>query len=1123
MPTPFTHLHTHSHYSLLNALPKIDDLVGEAKKLGMNTLALTDNGNLYGAIEFFKACKKKEIKPIIGVDFYVAVRTRKDMQAGIDNKRTRLVLLAMNETGYKNLIQLVTISNLEGFYYRPRIDRELIAKYHEGLIAISPSFSGEIIQALKGKNEEKAQEWSNFYRSIFGDRFYIEITRHPEINGHEPGMRSLIDFARKESIPMMAAHDVYYLKPDDRFARETLVRVNSHIDSSEILSDNEEDDFSFITSERAEELFHDLPEALENTVKIASLCNLELTLGKWVFPNYIVESGLNADDELRRFVYEGFARRNVEQTDLIVKRAEYELTVIKNKGYSPYFLVVADLLRFARENGILTNIRGSVSGSMVTYLAGITNINPLVYEIPFERFLNPDRPSAPDIDMDMADDRRDDMIEYTRQKYGRDKVAQVGTFGTMAARGSVRDVARALGFAYDIGDRISKLIPMGSQGFPMTIERALDETPELKAAYDSEPDTRRIIDMAKKIEGCARHIGVHAAGVVIAPDHLTDYTALQFDPKGEGKIITQYDMYSIEEAGLLKFDFLGLKNLTIIADAIERIRKIDGSVINVDTIPIDDKETFEMLARGETADLFQLNGDGMTRFLKELKPSTIHDINAMVALYRPGPIQFIPEYIARKHDPSLIEYLDPALEHILKKTYGILVYQDDLLMMARDLAGYSWIEVDKFRKAVGKKIPEEMAAQKEKFIKGCITNSKWSEKKAKEVWKWIEPFAAYGFNKAHSVSYGRVAYITAYLKAHFPEIYLSAVLTSEQGETDKVAETIAECKRMNIPVLPPDVNESFSQFTVVRNQEQDLPSERTPSALASAAAPSHSPSLAPKVTSKTHQSVPLTSTETEASATGSKTAEGPEGMRRNKYRIRFGLVTIKNFGQGISTAIIDERKKGGKFKSLADFLERIKDRNLNKKSLEALIKAGALDCFGEDRGVMMANIDHLLEYSKANSETHKDQVSLFGLMADNSSVPTLRLNEAPNAEMRDKLTWEKELLGLYVSGHPLDRFKDAILKKDTNIKKSLETLKDGAPTIIAAMINEVRLVQTKNNETMAFITLADFSGSAEAVIFPRIYRDFRGLIMPDKCVAVKATVNSRNGEKGFVIERMKEL
>ena len=1114
----FSHLHTHSHYSLLSALPKIDELVAEAKKLGMGALALTDNGNLYGAIEFYKAAKKAGVKPIIGVDFYVAARSRKDMQAGIDNRRSRLVLLAMNEVGYKNLMKLVTDSHLEGFYYKPRVDRELIEKYNDGLIAIIPSFSGEIAQALKGRSQDKAKEVAEFYKRIFGgrggvsdmshlesvkkvdtlgkspgedsgtaakngqplNRLFIEITRHPEIDGHEAAMKTLTEFAHQQKIPVAAAHDTYYLHPEDRQARETLVRVNSHTDASDRISDSDEDDFSFISPERAEELFRDLPEALENTAKIVDACNLELKLGNWVFPDYIVESGLLDDDELRRLVFEGFAKRDIKQMKENLERTEYELKIIKDKGYAPYFLVVADLMRYAKEHGILSNIRGSVSGSMVTYLAGITNIDPIKYEIPFERFLNPERPSPPDIDMDYADDRRDEVIEYVRKKYGADKVAQIGTFGTMMARGSVRDVTRALGFAVETGDRIAKLIPFGSQGFPMTIKTALETVPELAVAYRDEPDTQRIIDMAKKVEGCARHIGVHAAGVVIAPTPLIDYTPLQFDPKGEGKVITQYDMYSIEEAGLLKFDFLGLKNLTIIADAITRIEKIDGVKIDVDAIPINDKETFAMLARGETADLFQLNGDGMTRFLKDLRPSTIHDINAMVALYRPGPMQFIPQYIERKHNAKLIKYLDPALEKILKKTYGILVYQDDLLIMARELAGYSWIEVDKFRKAVGKKIPKEMAEQKEKFIKGCMEHSKWPKKKAEEVWKWIEPFAAYGFNKAHSVSYGRIAYITAYLKAHYPEIYLSAVLTSEQGDTDKVAETIAECKRIGIPVLPPDVNESFSQFTVVKESGKSKVESGE------------------KILPSTLNSPP-------------------------SYRIRFGLVTIKNFGQGVSTAIIDERKKNGKYKSLADFLDRVKDRNLNKKSLESLIKAGAMDCFGEDRGVMMANIDLMLEYNREGAGKHADQDSLFGGMTDASSVPGLRLNEAPKADMRDKLAWEKELLGLYISGHPLERFRDVIIKKDMDIKKALATKKDGESVILGVIVTAVRPVQTKNNDTMAFITVADFSGSVDAVVFPRVYTEFRELIQPDKCLAIKATINTRNDEKGLVIERMKGL
>ncbi len=1076
----FIHLHTHSHYSLLNALPKIDELVAETKKLGMKELALTDNGNMYGAIEFYKYCKKKEVKPIIGVDFYVAARSRKDMQAGIDNRRSRLVLLAMNEIGYKNLLKLVTASQLEGFYYKPRIDRELLEQLNEGLIAISPSFSGEIAQLLKSRNQDKADDATVFFKKVFGDRLYIEITRHEEIEGHNENMKTLVTFARKKNIPIVAAHDVYYLHPEDRLARETLIKVNSHGEAGDRNSSDDEDDFSFISPERAEELFRDLPDAIENTGKIADLCNLELNLGKWVFPNYIVESGRSYDDELRYLVMKGFEKRNLDINDKeLIDRAEYELEVIKKKGYAPYFLVVSDLLHFAHENHILTTIRGSVAGSLVTYLANITNVNPIAYKLPFERFLNPERPSAPDIDMDYADNRRDEMIDYARRKYGHDNVAQIGTFGTMMARGSVRDVSRALGFPFDVGDRISKMIPMGSQGFPMTLDRALQDVPELKKIYDEEEDTKRIIDLAKKIEGCARHISVHAAGVVIAPRPLVDFSPLQFDTKGENKIITQYDMHAVEDAGLLKFDFLGIRNLAILADAVERVNKIEKVSIDIEDILLDDKKTFEMLAKGETIGLFQLNGTGMTKFLVDLKPSTIHDINAMVALYRPGPMESIPQYIERKHDPTKIKYLDPRMKTILNTSHGVITYQDDVMMIAIKLAGYSWLEADKLRKAMGKKIPAEMQGEKDKLLKGLAANG-MTEKKAMELWKLIEPFAAYGFNKAHAASYGKVAYQTAYMKANYPEIYMSAVLTAESGNIEMIAEIVTECKRMGIPVLPPDVNESYSQFTVIK-------------------------------------------IETTGPSNIDSSVNTNEAILKFHYRIRFGLVTIKNFGQGISTAIIEERKKNGKFKSLVDFPDRVKDRNLNKKSLEALIKSGALDCFGEDRGVMLANIELLLTFNKESSKQDSNQDSLFGGMADASTVPTLRLNDAPKIDIKDRLAWEKELLGLYISGHPLEKYRDVIIKKDIDIKRALETKKDGDSIILGVIINEVRVVQTKNNETMAFVTISDFSGSAETVVFPRTYREFRELIQPDKCLAIKAVVNSRNGDKGFVIERMKGL
>ncbi|MCX6703601.1 MAG: DNA polymerase III subunit alpha [Candidatus Zambryskibacteria bacterium] len=1079
----FIHLHTHSHYSLLTALPKIDDLVKKAKKYEMPALALTDNCNLYGAIEFFSECKKKEIKPIIGIDAYLAPRTRFDKEAGVDKSRTRLVLLAKNEVGYKNLIQLVSKAHLEGFYYKARIDKELLELHSEGLVCISPSFSGDIVQAVRLANFPLASEKTAFYKKLFGDDFYIEITHHQEIKGHSESMEKLVAYAKENNVQLVAAHDVYYLDPEDKKARETLLSIQN---GGDFVERNTEEDFSFISSEKAEKYFKDLPEALENTVKIADKCNLEIELGKWVFPNYIVESGLSYDDELRRITYEGIERRKVTDTPELRTRVDYELTVIKNKGYSPYFLVVGDLLKFARENGILSNIRGSVSGSMVTYLAGITNIDPIEFEIPFERFLNPDRPSAPDIDMDFADNRRDEMVDYARRKYGTDKVAQIGTFGTMAARGSIRDVTRALGFPYSTGDMISKLIPMGAQGFPMTIDRAIDEVPELKEIYTNDQTVKQIVDMAKKIEGCARHMGIHAAGVVMSPSAITDYTALQYDPKGEGKIITQYDMYSIEDAGLLKFDFLGLKNLSIIADTLALMKKTVGVALMQDDIPMEDKKTFRMLARGDTTDLFQLNGAGMTRFLVDLKPTTIHDINAMVALYRPGPIQFIPEYIDRKHGKVIISYLDPALEPILSKTYGILVYQDDLLMMAHKLAGYSWGDVDKFRKAVGKKIPEEMQKQKENFIQGCVTHSGWPEKKARELWTWIEPFASYGFNKAHSVSYGKVAFQTAYLKANYPAEYMASVLTHHGGEVEKVAESIAECKRLGITILPPDVNESFEGFTVIKEKGYAEDAQTL------------------------EEKIELRIATKEFSADS----------------IRFGLTTIKNFGAGIAESIIKERKARGHFTSLEDFLSRINDKNLNKKSLEALIKTGAFDLLISthySRHTLLKNLDTLLTYHKESRiESSTAQDSLFG-NSEGNTLSKLNLVPEENSNTADQLLWEKELLGLYISGHPLQQFAERLDKRDMPICKVKEKTKAKEVVMIGGIIEEIKEIMTKKGDKMLFVRLADISDSIELVVFPKVYVEFRDVIAIDNCVVVKGVYSKKDGKESVLVDKIKLL
>jgi len=1063
----FVHLHVHSMYSLLNAVPTPKELAAAAKADGQTSLAITDAGAMYGVIDFYQACHKEGIKPIIGLDAFLAPRTRHDKEHPIDRPRSRLVLLAKTFKGYQNLIKLVTLSNTEGAYYRPRLDDELLTQYKEDLICIIPSFAGEVAQSLKESLPERARERLDFYKSTFGDDCYLEISHHPEIFEHNENQDKIKALAKETNTPLVAAHDVYYLKPTDRLARETMIKIQSGgvVDTS---SDHDgAEDFSFKTQAEMKEWFADVPEAISNTVKIADQCNVEITLGMdaWVFPNFIIESGKEPDDELFDTAWAGVKWRGLDPEDAeLKKRLTFELDVIKMKGYAKYFLVVGDLLRESRDRGILTTIRGSVAGSLTTYVLGITNVNPLEYRLPFERFLNPERPSAPDIDMDFADNRRDEIIEYSKEKYGEDKVAQIGTFGTMAAKAAVRDVARALGHAYSTGDRISKLIPLGAQGFPMTIERAMVEEKELAELYKKDAESREVIDLAKQIEGRVRHIGVHAAGVVISPVPLNEYVPIQPDSK-TGKWVTQYEMHSVGEdgVGLLKFDFLGIKNLAILADAVKRVKAIHDVDVDIENIPLDDPKTFEILSSGQTMGLFQLNGTGMTSFLKQLKPTTIHDINAMVALYRPGPMEMIPTYIERKHNPSLVTYLDPRLENIVERSYGVITYQDDVMMTAIELAGYSWLEADKLRKAMGKKVPEVMAAEKDKLFKGFIEHG-MTEAKAEQLWKLIEPFAAYGFNKAHAASYGRVAYQTAYMKANFPVEYMSAVLTADSGDTEQISAIISECERMGIEVLPPDINESFADFTVVPGQQT----------------------------------------------------------------IRFGLTTIKNFGAGIADVIIADRKANGQFKDMQDFLARIHDRALNKKSMEALICTGAFDCF-DTRDNLYHNLELLLAYNKeqvAGKETGQD--SLFGGMEE---VAGLALLPADVIDLSQKLIWEKELLGVYVSGHPLDEFQADIDKRTKvhEIKTAVEEnqempmLQMKGKLVTAGMIESVRELITKKGDKMAFVLLATRDSNIEMVTFPECFETHREMLVPGTCVAVKGKLNIRNDEPSILVDRLKVL
>ena len=1058
----FVHLHNHSHYSLLDGLSKISDMVAKAKKIGLTALALTDHGNLYGAIEFYKECRAAGIKPIIGVEAYLAKRSRFDKESNIDNRRYHLTLLASNLAGYKNLLKLVTAANLEGYYYKPRMDKDLLRQHREGIICLSGCLASELSRTIVNQGYDAARVVALEYQNLFGaENYFLEIMYHPKIERQTEVTEGIIKLAHELKIPLVATQDAHYLDPSDAKAHDTLVAIqtNTDIEDTKRFS-NQNEDFSFIDPATAERYFAAAPEAVSNTALVAERCQLELELGRWVFPEFPLPAGTTPADELTRLTrqrLEDYQTRSHERANEAETRANYELGVITKKGYAPYFLVVADIINYAREHGIFTNTRGSAAGSLVSFLLGITNVDPLVYKLPFERFLNADRPSPPDIDMDFADRRRDEVLDYVRQKYGTDHVAQIGTFGSMLARGAVRDVARALGHPYGVGDKISNLIPLGSQGFPMTIERALKATPELKTLYDGDSSTKQIIDLARKIEGCARHISVHAAGVVIAPTPLTDFVPLQYDPKG-GKIITQYDMHAVEDAGLLKFDFLGIRNLSILENAIRIIAETSQQKIDIENIPIEDKKTFAMLARGETTGLFQLNGTGMTRWLKELRPTNIYDINAMVALYRPGPMESIPEYIKRKHKPSLIKYLDPRLKEILDQSYGVITYQDDVMMIAIKLAGYSLTEADKLRKAMGKKIPKEMAAQKEGLVKGLVANG-LDKKKAEELWQLIEPFAAYGFNKAHAASYGRVAYQTSYLKANYPSEYMTAVLSAESGDVEEISNVISECKKMSLPVLPPDINESVGDFTVVKDPAGD--------------------------------------------------------------KVRFGLYTIKNLGEEIANVIVAERHARGHFRSFADLLERVTHKNLNKKSLEALIKAGTVDSLGEERGQLLANLDELLEYHREVSKQDHSQVSLFGTLTVVATAP-LKLKASPPASMEEKLAWEKELLGLYLSGHPLDRFREKFAQAKEQIKAA-KAAREGTLAIVAGVIEEAKVINTRKGERMAFVRLADFNDKIEVVVFSRLFDQFKPLLESERCVAIRGRVSFRNGEPSIVADSLKEL
>ena len=1068
----FIHLHTHSHYSLLDGLTKIDDLVKRAKEEGAEALALTDHGTMYGVIEFYQKCKKAGIKPIIGVEVYLAPESRFDKNTKSDEKNYHLLLLAKNNQGYKNLIKLTAIAHLEGFYYKPRVDWEVLKKHSQGLIACSACIAGEIPRLIEAGKIDKAKKRIREYQELFGrEDFYLELQSHPNLEHQDEVNKKLIEFSRELSAPLVASNDMHYINKDDDEAQDVLLclqtkKKKEDRDRLSMLGD----DYSYRDSRDMAEAFKDVPEAIENTVKIAEKCNLEIELGQTHLPYFEVPDGFNRDSYLRKLCEDGLVKRygkTYREVDKEIKdRMDYELSVVKKMGWPSYFLIVADFVNWAKDNGIVVGPgRGSAAGSIICYLTGITNLDPLTYDLLFERFLNPDRVSMPDIDLDFADTRRDEVIRYVENKYGKDNVAQIITFGTMAARAAIRDVGRVLNYPYDYCDKLAKMIPMFSK-----IDEALRTTSELKEIYRTEDAAKKIIDYAKRLEGVARHASTHACGVIITKEPLVEYVPLQYASSSDRTIVSQYSLHPIEDLGLLKMDFLGLKNLTIIERAIQIIKNTRGIEIDIDKIPLDCKEAYKLFQNGETTGVFQFESSGLKRYLRELKPTEFEDIIAMVALYRPGPMEWIPDYIAGKHGKKKVSYLHPKLEPILNKTYGVAIYQEQVMEMARDLAGFTMAEADVLRKAVGKKIPKLLIEQKEKFIDGCVKNI-ISSQLAEKIFSFIEPFAGYGFNRSHAACYAMIGYQTAYLKANWPTEFMAALLTSDQQNTDRVAIEIEECRNMNIEVLPPDINQSFDSFTVVLSGAEE-----------------------------------------------NKTA----GEKEQPKTIRFGLRAIKNVGGHISEAIIAERKKHGQYKDITDFLERVNDRDLNKKSLESLIKSGGLSQFGEC-GQLLGNIESLLKFNKEIARSKDNgQSSLFAGTPELNVNNEVKLEKCEPAKQREKLAWEKELLGLYITEHPFSDYKKFLDGKALPLAALKDYLKDSQVSI-AGIITTIKKINTRSNEPMLFVKIEDLTGNIEILVFPRMLKDTVNIWQDGKAVVCRGKLSDKDREIKLLCNSASEL
>ncbi len=1066
-PSPFIHLHVHSMYSLLDALGDVSDLVDRAKEFGYDALALTDHAGLYGAVEFYEAAMKAGIKPILGVEAYLAPNTLTDKRPRIDDHPSHLTLLAETNEGYQNLLKLVSISFLDGFYYKPRMDKQLLRAHAKGLIALSGCARGEIPNACQGHDLARAETLVREYQEIFGrDHFFLELVHHPESPTQNDVNAHLITLAKQTGAPLVATKDVHYLHPEDAEAQDALQCIHD----GKLLSDHNRHTIVSIDHSLTPPLemiaaFSHIPGAVENTRTIADRCNVTLELGKNHLPPFDVPEGKTGKAYLRELCLAGLAKRYPDgQSSEATERLDFELATIERMGFEAYFLIVHDYVKWAKDHGVIVGPgRGSAAGSIVAYALEITNLDPLTYGLLFERFLNPDRISMPDIDMDFDDVKRKEVIEYVTKKYGGDRVAGIITFGTMAARAAIRDVGRVLGWSFQDVDHVAKAVPPPVQGKHIPLATSVAEHPELKSLYDSDQRARQLIDLAIKLEGTARHASQHACGIVITPKPLVEYAPLQKAQGGDVAQVIQYSLHSAEVIGLLKMDFLGLSNLTIIRDCLEIVKAVTGEEINIDAIPLTDPATYELLGNGETTGVFQLESDGMKRYIKELRPTVIEDIIAMVALYRPGPMQFIESFIARKHGREKIRYAHPLLESALATTYGIPVYQEQVMQVSKDVAGFTGGEADTLRKAMGKKIAKLMAQMRLKFVDGAVRNGV-EQQIAEAIFHQLEEFAAYGFNKSHAACYAMIAYQTAYLKAHFPECFMAALLNSDSDNLDRITIEVEECRRMDIEVLPPDINESFAGFSVIKT-----------------------------------------------------------GIGGVKSTIRFGLCAIKGLGEDVVAVLIAERKANGPYADLAHFIRRIPGRAVNRKSLECLIRSGAFDRFGE-RNLFLSNVEIILEFhTRHEREQASGQVNLFASGAS-SNNPTLllRLKPAPRANTRETLAWEKELLGLYVSDHPFRDFAVRLGEMLTPIA-NLHPFKKEKKVRIGGVVATAKKILTKQNEMMLFARLEDPTGSIEVVVFPRVLAETGACWNVDTLLIVSGRVQEKDDELKLLVETAYEI